>query len=647
MDRRNPSLTSVLAWVLLLAWVVGLVAAPAQAQEEAPLLLGQMTSVELDAGEAATYRFAVAIDGLYFLSVFEGDPTGFRATLTDDQGEIIAEDTLEALDSAPIDLTEGTYRLTVAAEEDGEVRFALMGMIGSMGRQADEPGLLHLGGAVLLSSMRSPRYGTLEIPEFPYPMPVFVVAAPEEGEQPVGITVEGDDNVEVFGSNVADPTDLAMALFWTDGGQFTVTMEPWDTEAAVIAMVLLGPSPEIYQVGDVIEDSLVEGIDRWIYVLELDSFYEELTVTLTWEDEDIDLDLTVADALVSPLVEGSSLGVDVPLEEVSLAGVLPGRYLITVNRASMEDMEVPFTLEITGQEGTPPTPLEEGTFLEGEIREGETRYYRFEAPAGRLIRVALASDDEDAALGFDVGLRPRLGNLASSSLFLEAVAEAVFVTPVEGTYYVAVYNEGAPVPFQVGYLDEGTPPVLEANDVRTGEVAPGETAFFLFPVETEGAFVSVFLVGDGTADLDLTLELVDERGESPIYQSSTTLSANELVGQADAPAGRYTVQVTSYGDAPSRFTLISRVETPQELVQVSLDVTNESEAPVCTVYVTPTESTEEPTNRLEEPLEPGDTVVLELTAGHYDLMAYDCEGELVDAVEDATLQDEMFWRIRP
>ncbi len=647
MDRRNPSLTSVLAWVLLLALVTGLVASPVQAQEEVSLLLGQMTSVELDAGEEVTYRITVPTDGLYFLSVFEGDPTGFQATMTDSEGELIAEDALEALDNDPIDLTEGTYLLTISAEEGGEVRFALMGMIGSMGRQADEPGQLHLGGAVLLSSMRSPRYGTLEVPEFPYPLPVFVTAVPDGGEQTVFIAVEGDDNVDVSGSNLADPTDLAMALFWTDGGQFTVTVEPWDDEAAVIAMVILGPTPEIYQVGDVIEDSLVEGIDRWIYILELDTLYDELTVTLTWEDEDIDLDLTVADALVNPLVEDYSLGVDTTLEEVSMQGLLPGRYLIIVDRASSEDTEVPFTIEITGQEGTPPMPLEEGTALEEEIGEGETRYYEFEAPAGHVIRVQLASDDEDAYLSFDVGLRPQLGNLASSALFLETVTEGVFVTPVDGTYYVTVSNEGGPAPFAVSYVDEGPPPVLEANDVRTGEVAPGELTFFMFPVEMEGAFVSVLLVGDGMADLDLVLELMDERGDSEVYQASTTLSSNEMVSQANAPAGRYTVKVTSYGDEPSRFTLISRVEDPQELVQVSVDVTNEAEVPICTVYVVPTGAEEEPTNWLEEPLEPGDTVVLELTAGHYDLMAYDCEGDLVDGVEDATLQGEMFWRIQP
>ncbi len=645
----NRTLPPIRRLILVLALVLASLprALPAAAQAEIPLLLGQMAQVDLAAGEAVTYRITTPQDGLYFLTVLEGGSDAFQVTMADLEGNVIAEDGLAALDQAPLDLTAGDYLLTISSDEGGATGFALMGMIGSMGRRQDDPGRMQLGGAVLLNNMRDARYGILEVPESPSPLPVFVMAAPDEGEQPVSITVEGDDDVFTSASNYQNPADMAMAVFWTDGGRFTVTVEPLAGEASVIGMVLLGPSPTEYRIGDTIDGVLPGSASRWIYTLELDAFYENVQVALTWDDAEVDLDLTVADALVDPSVDASSWAIDTPFEEVSLERMAPGRYLIIVKRASNMGVETPFTIEISGEEGVPPISLEADTYLEEEIGQDEVRYYQFEATGGHLIRVQVLSDDEEAALWFEAGLQPQAQMLVSSGGFLASpVQEAVFLAPVDGTYYMAVHNDGAPTSYRVIYMDEGPPPTLEANDVRRGEVEPKETQFFAFPVEEAGSFVTVLLVGDGAADLDLNLELMDERGNSQIYQTSSALGANEIVSQADAPAGTYTVKVMSYGEEPSRFTLISRVEDPQEVVQASLEVTNELDDPICTLYVLPTESQEEPINRLDDPLEPGASLILELPAQHYELTAYDCDDNRIDYVEDVALQGSMFWTIR-
>ncbi len=667
-SRPYPHIVRWLSWLVILTLLLPATGGSAYAQEETPsssaaeqeeqgpiyaLPLGQVVPLSLAAGEVVRFELEIPQDGTYYLFLFESDGGPIQMTLEDPDGQVLIEGSPDQIEGKELELQAGSYLLTISAEEEGILTFAWIGMIGSMTPGREEPGTLYLGSQVSIAKVGAGHHALLEIPQSEDLQTILIFIIPRAPSQALWLEVMSEDGETTYeeANNRHDPEDSVIGTFWTKGGRFLIRVTPTfgETKTGATIFVLIGLPPDIYTVGDTIEETLSAGDDRQLYVLELDTFYKSVTVTLTWEDPEVDLDLTVADALVEPMVSERSIAWEGTSEEVTLGPLLPGRYLIVVERTS-EPAEVGFAVEISGEPGELPAELALDEPFEGELEEEAVRYFQFEGQASHLYQITVEGDPE-ARAGLGVGLHPRDLSLVLPNIFVgdKLPRRYRFVAPADALYYIELTNLGPAADFQITVEDLGLPPALLPNDVVQGRVQDGETVHFHLPVEAPGRFLSVFLIGPEGVELTLQLVLLDERGRDVVREISNKAdSAYQMVSLPQAPVGDYVVTVTPY-EALGKpvevadFTLITQLEEPQELVQASLEITNEGDFDVCQVTATPlgVGIEAEPIELLEEPLAPGETITVTLPAGHYDLADYDCEDTQLDELEDVVIQGAM------
>lgn len=214
-----------------------------------------------------------------------------------------------------------------------------------------------------------------------------------------------------------------------------------------------------------------------------------------------------------------------------------------------------------------PTPtIVTGEPVEGELTETATeKSYQFEvSQAGAVVSVDVASEDEDADIDLQVSLNP--ANETWGSFQTGSNETLTFMAPAAGSYFVRVYSNNGPATFTLTAEEGEQAPELLVNEVTWDTVPAGEVKLYRMEITEPGQMLSVILVGNPNVDLDLSMSLVSEEGESVHDLSSTGAESAELLAQGAAEAGMYAVTVNgSYASDDANYVLAVRLESPDQV----------------------------------------------------------------------------------
>ncbi len=592
-SQRN-GMWKVAVWLVLAILGTLPLARPLHAQEvqeePIPLMLGQILAEALDAGESAFYRVELPYPTLYTIVLLKGDGSLFQILVRDEEGQVVWKGNLAEQEGELALLEAGSYTMELSTETGGQVSLMWSGLgLSSFGPSVNYPGRLYPGGPTDITGVWVPTSALLDVPNSPYPVLVYLVAEPLDTPQPLVLTVA--DRMEGVGffrtaDNGDDPGQQIDLVFWTAGGPFVVGVAPSpldppveDPGAKVRVAAILGPRPEVQTVGDTVEGSLAEPLNSWVIPLEVDAFQRQITVTLTWDEPAVNLDLGLAELdptnRVAPtqIVEfniysglrARSLEAEGTQEEVVLEGVLPGRYLIVIYREDGFGIPVDtWTVRIQGEPGSPPQEIALDTPVQGTLAQGEVRYFRFTARTGQTIRIQAESDNPETELYLNVGLRPQ----GIPVLFPEQLygtgkpsVEETFAAWWTGPHYIALRNFGERGEYRLVVELQDELRRLEPNARLRDRIGPGEEREYVLSVEESDGFLRLFLVGDDPeADLTLELSLADGWGNYPVLRTSRRPGSHEALGLVSPPPGDYRIRVLSDAEEPVSFVLLTRWE---------------------------------------------------------------------------------------
>lgn len=530
----------------------------AQESDEQEILLGEYVQAEMAEGDVAAYAFYVPESGLYLITSDDDVAAeAFTVVVYDDAENVIFEGAL--LDATELELSEGINYVEVTAVEDGTLGMFVLGIIGSMGDSDRTPGRLYPGSLYMEERVSESRYATLSVPDVGHPQQVLLYIEAVDGDV-FTISAEGDD----IGYRYAYSDENNLLGFWTEGGEYLITVEPWERRSDFSVIVFLSGAPAALSLEESLDGNLVAGNDTILYELNLDTFYESVTVELEGGDSDNPLYVGVVDSLYNTVQEFYSEQ-DGDVQVVNIEGALPGTYYVVVSRYDVEG-DVPFVLYAEGVEGEPLAQLELGEALEGELASGESVYYQFDvSEAGTLVEVYLTSEVEGA--DFDLGVGLNLQNLPWSSASLGANEQVSFMAPIAGTYYVQVTSYDGEGPFEVIAAAGELVTELVPGEVTEGSVADDSRTVYRFVVDEPGQILSILLVGGDQSDLDLSVNLYGETGDVINGLSSANLGSAEIVAQAGAQLGIYEVSVRAYGPGDD-FRILGRLESAEDLLEV-------------------------------------------------------------------------------
>lgn len=647
--RRTRPWRWLLACFLMLALTTpvharSLPANPAQTDQPLPLLTGEYAWVKLATGEQIAFSVNIPVDGEYLFSPDEeaGDPSSFTLTITDEAG---AEIYRGPFGDVKLSLDAGVHTLQFSAKEDDVLAFFLLGFVGALSQDEEAPGQIYPGTIYGESDVEGARYGVLSLPGTPYPQEVLLFIQTDPADARAFVRADGD--TIRYASLDTDKDN--MLRFWMQGGEALVTVDAGAANAFSIAVMLSGP-PEELPLNATEEATLEPGANQIVRRLVVDNYYPSLTVDVRWDDPDVDLSAKVEDDFDAPdlLVFSDTVESEeaARVEQITLEHVVPGVYYLVVDSYSMREspLQVTFVTEATPAGDIP--VLKSGVPLAASMDENSEALFRFDVEeTGSLITVELAAEDEETT-DFDINVTRRPGNLMESSRTFNASESVAFLAPAPGLYFVEVTSEAAG-DFTLTMTEHGPAPTIQVNEVLRGEADADTAVFYRLPIEKPDQLFSAVLVGDGAADVDLEIELLDAKGRRIHSLLSASETPFEIVSLAVPTPGVYTVKVTAY-DNPSSFALLPRLEDPLTFFVASLSVINRGDADICSLFVTPQGSlVGVQVNRLDPdaPLAPGETFHLDLDAGRYDLQALDCDGDVVAESENVLLQGLMSWPV--
>ncbi|MCB0113334.1 MAG: PPC domain-containing protein [Caldilineaceae bacterium] len=551
----------ILAALVLVLASIAVVLAPsaalAQGSDGIPILLGEYVQGDFAEGEARAYAVYVPESGAYMITSDDEEAAAAFSVVVSAAGDTIFEGAL--LNATELSLAEGIHLVEVTANADSTLGMFVLGMIGTMSDSDRTPGRLYPGSLYMEERVSESRYATLSIPNVGYPQQVLLYIDAVE-EDVFSLSAEGDD----IGYRYAYSNDQDLLGFWTEGGDYLITVDPWERRSDFSLIVFLSGAPALLPLDEALDGNLVAGNDTIVYELDLDTFYDSVQVKLEGGDEENPLYITVVDSLYSTVQQFYSEQDD-DAQIVNMESVLPGTYYVAVSRYGVED-EAPFTLYAEGVEGEPLGQLENEETVEGEIAADATVYYQFEVTQpGALVDVVLASEVEEADFDLAVGLN--LQNLPWSSASLGVNEQVSFMAPAAGTYFVQVTSYSGEGPFELTATEGDLATELVTGEVTEGSVDDDARVVYRLIVDEPGQILSVLLVGGDESDLDLSVNLYGETGDIVNGLSSASLGSSEIVAQADAQTGMYEVTVRAYGDGDD-FRILARLESAEDLLEI-------------------------------------------------------------------------------
>lgn len=560
MCSANPQLfPRLLARLLALALVAALMvpavpalaAPPAQEGEPESLILGQFVYEPMRTDEVRVYELNVPESGDYqIIPVDEEAAVDFDLIVTDAEGNELFNDIFEG-PTVPVTLEPGNVTLEFYAVEDSVLFFVVVGEIGAMSADPDQPGALNTGSIYYEDRISDARYATLTIPDTTYPQQVLIYLAPGE-EDVFFVSAEGPG----VGYVSVSTEESEFLRFWTDGGEYLISVEPLERRSELALTVYLSGRPDSMTIGEPIQDTVPAGATEAVYELELDASYDNLVLEL---ESDADLGLRLVDTVYDSEVSYDSFG-EPALE---IPNLFPGVYYVFVTAPEEAAEAIPFTLAVSGTAGRPVTALEGGVLHTDAFEEGEESIgYTFDvSQPGALVTVALSSEEDDTDFNINVGLRP--GASIWSSYTFGSNDELVFMAPVAGTYHISIDSNGDVGEFGVTASEGDLVPEVVSGQTIWDTIEGSGGRLYRLEVDEAGKLLVMVLVGSDTVDLDLRVASYNAEGDTVAYLSGATGGSMESISQVLTEPGVYEVVVTSYfGEEDTAYFLTTILEDP-------------------------------------------------------------------------------------
>ncbi|MCC6455250.1 MAG: PPC domain-containing protein [Caldilineaceae bacterium] len=513
-----------------------------------PLLLGEYANATLANGESISYEIVIPESGTYLITaVDDAAAEDFDLVVTDETGNELFNDIFVTSD---LTLETGTVTLTFTAVADNVLTFVVVGQIGGMSSDENQPGKLVPGSVYIDDNVSGTLYATLSIPPSTFPRQVLIALQADEED----IFYAYADGENVYASTTTDTNNILH--FWTHGGDFNIQVEPYERRSMLTLIVFLTGEPPALTLDEPVEGAIPADATEVVYQLELDANYENLELAV---DSDEALGVTLLDNYYDYDVYYSSYGE----AELAIDALYPGVYYVLVQTTEAAADDIPFSLSIAGEAGRPTTQLEDATPFDDEFADAEASInYSFEvANPGALVTVRLTGDDGDNDFDLSVGLRPGSGNWSSYSYGPDE--SVTFLAPIAGSYYITVLSNGNTGPFTIEATEGDPATTLETNAVFYDIVEGRSRNVYLLPIEEAGQLLTVFLVGPEGTDLDLTVNGYNSSGDSILNLSGYSSGSAEVVGYLLPEAGLYEVAVSaSYSDEGGYFFIQAQVVDP-------------------------------------------------------------------------------------
>lgn len=517
-------------------------------QKGTPLLLGEYANADLENGDEISYQISIPESGTYLITAIDDAAAeDFDLIVTDEEGNELFNDIFA---TSELDLETGIVTLTFSAVADNTLTFVVLGQIGGMTSDENQPGKLSPGSIYVNDEASDTLYATLTVPPTDYPQQVLIALQTGEGDVFYAYA-EGDN---VYSSITTDTDDVLR--FWTHGGDYSIEVSPYERRSQLTLIVFLSGPPASISLDEPVEGTIPARGTEVIYELELDANYSGMELTV---DSDEALGVTLEDHYYDYDTYYSSYGEP----SVTIDSIYPGVYYVVVQASEAAEEETPFTLTITGEAGRPTTVLESGVPFEDEFVDEESINYSFEiANPGTIVTVSLSGDDEDTDFDLSASLRPGQSNWSSYSSGSEETLS--FLAPIAGTYYASVISNGNTGAFTI-QVDEGdTAPILATNGVFYDMIEGRSRNIYVLPVEEAGQLLNVTMVGPEDVDLDLVVTGYNEDGDSILNLSGYSTGSAEAVSYVLTEPGLYEVDVNStYSDEGGYFFIQAQVVDPR------------------------------------------------------------------------------------
>jgi hypothetical protein len=526
----------------------------ALAQDEpVTVLLGQYVFADLAADDSRTYQLDITESASYLISaVDENAAAAFDLIVTDAAGNELFNDIFGTIELA---LEPGIVTLNFVAAEEGALAFSVLGRIGTMSDDSNQPGKLPSGAVYTEDRVSSDRYANLTVPATPYPQQVLLYV--EAGEEDVfTVSAEGEE----IGS-LSMTTDVDNILrFWTQGGEYLITVSPVERRSTFTIIPFLSGPPAALTLDQPLEGAIVAGTSESIYELTLDTAFDALAIQL--ESEDVGLTIRLVDKLYGGNVGESSFGAPT-LEAQAL---LPGTYYVIVEGGEVAESDIPYTLTAGGTAGTPLTRLENGVPAEGELAadQASMTYEFIVDQPGALVTVSLSSDAEETDFDLAAGLRAEQNIWTSYEFGSNDTLD--FVAPVAGTYYISVLSNGGVGPYTITVTQNDLAPEVAINGVTWGTVEGYAQNVYRLEIPEPGRLLTIILVGSEATDVDIWVAAYNAAGDTVHYLSGFSTGSSEIVSQSSAEVGVYELVVRSSTDQSSEYYVLTRLEDPSTLV---------------------------------------------------------------------------------
>ena len=525
-------------------------------QEDAtPILLGEYVQQEVVKDDVFTYTIYLPEEGDYMISPDDDEAAqNFTAALFDEQGESVYEGPLAM---QAVTLAAGEYTLEVTALDDSFLSFFVLGVIGGMSDSQRSPGKLYAGSAYSEDEVSEARYATINIPDVGYPQEVLLYFTAGENDS-FSLYVEGESV-----SKYASSDDVDMVRFYSEGGEYALTLEPVDRRSEFTVIVFLAGAPLQLELGGEIQATLAADADTQIFHIRLDDVYDDVAVTLTpTDDSEAELSMSVVDHYTGGNYYVYSETQDDGTLMATTGALLPGDYYVVVT--SYDGVDADYTLNAEGTPGAPILALQLDDPSTGTLEEGGVQYYRLDdVTAGTFLRVTLSSDAEESDFDLHVGMAQPLDQWSSTATGPNE--EVILVAPGDGTYYIQLSSYSGSGDYEVVAEEIAGVGLIDPNKLISQSIDDDGYIVYGFEIDQPGQLLSVLLASQDAADLDLSVMHFSPKGGQVHALSSISSGSSEIVSQAAADTGIYEVRVRAYGEGGD-FGLLVRVEDPASLL---------------------------------------------------------------------------------
>ncbi len=516
-----------------------------------PLLLGEYAFIELINGDSYRASIVIPESGSYLITaVDDAAAEDFDLVVTDEAGNELFNDIFATTE---LPLEAGTVTLTFIAVADNLLSFVMLGQIGGMSNDQNQPGKLAPGSVYINDEVNDTLYATVSIPPSDYPRQVLIAMQPDE-EDIFYAYAEGD-NGNVYISTTTDTNDILR--FWTHGGNFNLEVDAYERRSKLSLIVFITGEPTPLNLDAPLDGEIPAGATEVVYELELDTSYSGIDLSVDGEEG---LSVTLLDRYYDYDVYFSSYGEN----ELAIDTLYPGVYYVLVKAPEMAEVNIPFALKLTGEAGRPTTVLEDGVAFEDEFADGEASVnYSFEiVNPGALVTISLVGDDEDNNFDLSAGLHP--GGINWSSYNYGTEETLTFLAPIAGTYYATALSNDYTGAYTI-QVDEGDPaPTLETNGVFYDVVEGNGRNLYLLPIDEARQLLILVIVGPEDTDLDLTVNGYNGNGDNILSLSGYNSGSVEAVSYLIPEAGLYEVAVSaSYSDEGGYFFIQAQVVDPR------------------------------------------------------------------------------------